>query len=324
MPGFYMLSLLSGFFEIAPFVIALHGKGVMAALTVALCYQLGNLAPCPLRLSLAMTRAAALCGAAFLAVYALTGLFPLLCIAVALLSIALQSARSSEKSAMSKPLKRLLRVAGFGLGLFGMPLALLISGAAAVVLVWMGKSNNLGSAVFVPRLNAMNAVMVLHQVHYFSYCYAAIALAAVYAGTGAALGLFLAGWVVYITAARLYRRYQLQQAFFFGHSLLVLLLLGMYFVPSLPLKAALWVLTGLGGTTEFCIARLSRERGGTGDGGIFAENTGHVLGVALCMAAYALTQELFAVLFVSAAAAGGAIVLMAVVVLLGRRHFQCV
>jgi len=309
---FYVLSLLSGFFELAPFVAALRGEGVLPALIVVLCYQLGNAAPCPLRLSQLSIKTAALAGAAFLAVYFKTGFFPLLCAATVLASAAIQSARSMVKSSASKPLKRLLRVAGFALGLFGAPLTLLLAGTAAAAVICGGKAGAGRNSLVLPRLNAVNAAMILHQVHYFSYCYAAIAFTAARAGMAAALLLFLAGWVVYISAARLYRGHGLAPSFFAGHSLLVLLLLGIFFAPSMAVKAVLWVLTGIGGTTEFCLAKLSLERGGSADGGTFAENAGHVLGAALSIAVYAIAKDLLPAVLVSAAAALGAIALMAV------------
>jgi len=313
MLNFYVLSLLSGFFELAPFVAALNSEGILAALIAAMFYQLGNLTPCPLKLSRTAIRTAALAGTVLFAAYFKTGFFPLLCAATALLSIAIQSARSMIKTNASKPLKRLLRVVGFGLGLFGAPLLLLISAAAAALFVYTGKSNAERSAFAPPRLNLVNIAMVLHQIHYFSYCYAAIAFTAVFAGTAAALGLFLAGWAVYIIAARFYSGRGLVHSFFFGHSLLVMLLIGMFFVPSMALKAVFWVLTGIGGTTEFCLAKLSLERGGTPGGGTFAENTGHVIGAVFCVVFYAITGDLLPVVFISAAAALGAIIIMAVV-----------
>jgi len=313
MLSFYVLSLLSGFFELAPFVVALKSEGILAALIATLFYQLGNLTPCPLKLSRIAIRTAALAGTALFAAYFKTGFFPLLCAATALLSIAIQSARSMIKTNAPKPLKRLLRVVGFGLGFYGAPLLLLISGAAAALFVYTGKSDAERSAFTPPRLNLVNIAMVLHQIHYFSYCYTAIAFTAVFAGTAAALGLFLAGWAVYIIAVRFYRGRELVHSFFFGHSLLVLLLLGMFFVPSMALKAVFWVLTGIGGTTEFCLAKLSLERGGTPGGGTFAENAGHVLGVALGVIFYAITGDLLPVVLISAAAASGAIILMAAV-----------
>jgi hypothetical protein len=313
MLNFYFLCLLSGFFEIAPFVAALGGNGIQAALIVALFYQLGNLTPCPLKLSRMTIRTAALAGTVLFAAYLTTGFFPLLCAAVALTSLAIQGIRCIIKNNASKPLKRFLRVAGFGLGLFGTPLLLLISGAVTAIFVFTEKSGDGRSALVLPRLNFVNIAMILHQIHYFSYCYAAIAFTAVLAGSAAALGLFLAGWMVYITAARFYRGHGLVLSFFFGHSLLVMLLMGMFFAPSMVLKAVFWILTGIGGTTEFCLARLSIERGGTPDGGTFAENAGHVLGAAVCAVFFAVTGNLLSVVLISAAAALGAIILMAVV-----------
>jgi len=312
MLGFYALSLLSGFFEIAPFAFALQDKGILTALVVVLCYQIGNLAPCPLKLSGRVIRAVVLIGSLLLAVYCKIGLFPFLCAATALLSTAIQSARSSAKQGASKPIKRFLRVAGFALGLLGAPLTLLIAGVAAVLFVWVGKFDTGRSSITMPRFNAINYAMVLHQIHYFSYCYAAIAFTAALTNMAIALGFFLAGWAVYILAPRLYNGYKLAHSFYAGHSFLVLALLSMFFMPSMLFKAVLWILTGLGGTTEFCLARLSMERGGSSDGGTFAENAGHILGVTLGIVAYIITNDISSTILVAATAALGAISLTAV------------
>lgn len=317
MMNFYLLSLLSGFFEIAPFVLALRTEGVLAALTLSFCYQLGNLTPCPLTLSRHATKAAALFGGVALAIYAGIGYFPPLCVATILLSSAIQTARSASKANASKPIKRTLRVTGFGLGFFGMPFSLLAAGVLAATLVVTNECGGKKSTLTLPRLNYVNIAMILHQVHYFVYCYAAIALAIEYTSASGALTLFVASWVAYILGAKLYRGRGLSMSFFAGHTLLFCLFLGIFFAPSMSVKAVLWILTGLGGTTEFCLARLAGKHGGGADGGTFAENIGHVLGTVLCIAIYVATQNLAVTVLAAAAAALGAIIVMAAMTLRG-------
>ena len=68
---------------------------------------------------------------------------------------------------------------------------------------------------------------------------------------------------------------------------------------GMGVMVALWISTGFAATTEFCIVRFSRDLGGSADGGTFAENAGHVLGVMAGAAAYALTGELMATVVVA-------------------------
>jgi hypothetical protein len=89
--------------------------------------------------------------------------------------------------------------------------------------------------------------------------------------------------------------------------LLALILTGLYFAPSLPLKIVLYLLTGVGGTTEFCIGGLGKKWGFyNADAQNLSENFGHVLGVASCLILFILwgdlkISSLFAAVFALAA-----------------------
>jgi hypothetical protein len=329
MATFYFLSLLSGILEIAPFILLLRTEGILAALAVALCYQLGNLTPCPVALSGKQVKLAAVLSTVMFTAFALFGALPFLYVAVVCGSAAVQSTRAHSKENATKLLKRSLRVAGFGLGFIcgGAAAGRWFLAAAGLILTVIAadrrqtREPDSKPALVLPRLNRMNIVSIIHQVHYFAYCYAALALAFVYAGPWAAMGLFILNWLVYVYGAQIYppeRKWG--RSFILAHTLLTLVLLGIFFIPSLAVKAVLWVATGLFGTTEFCAVRLSLKTGGTKQGSTFAENTGHVLGVLVCMAVYVVTGSLLNTVPTGAAAACCAVLLTSVNLLTQRRQ----
>jgi hypothetical protein len=306
MAFFYALSFLSGFFETGPLMMALssgfiRGEGpeparaaasaIAQALACALCYQIGNLSPRPLELSKPMAVISGIAGACCFILAALPLPPPVVLAArlggTALCSLCVQSARGVMKSGAPKMLKRGARVAGFALGFFCTPL---IAPAAAVLAFVLALASPRRAApltcrVTLPRLEGLNFVMIFHQMHYFAYCYAAFIAAFRLGGRSAAAAAFIASWIVYIISPLLYRKAgDLRKVFFLGHTLLIFLLLGLYAAPSMPLMIVFYLLTGIGGTTEFCIGGLAKQRGVYHeDAQGFSENLGHVLGTAFCL-----------------------------------------
>jgi hypothetical protein len=127
--------------------------------------------------------------------------------------------------------------------------------------------------------------MIFHQMHYFVYCYAAFIVAFELGGRTAAVIIFLLNWIIYVVSPLLYSRAKdFRKVFLFGHSLLVILLAALYFAPSTEIKIILYLLTGIGGTTEFCIGKLAKKWDlYSEDAQNFSENFGHVFGVASCL-----------------------------------------
>jgi len=67
------------------------------------------------------------------------------------------------------------------------------------------------------------------------------------------------------------------------------LLMGVYYPALITL---LWIITGSGGGTVFCLERINERRHELSKADIgFAENPGHVLGVLAGPAAYVLSSE---------------------------------
>jgi hypothetical protein len=290
---FYTLSFLSGFFEIGPLMMILNDRGAAAAIMAAVCYQAGNLVPRPLYLSRGFVLALGILSAGF---FSLAFLLPVktlslvsLFIGTALISAVIQSARSGMKSGAPKMLKRGTRAAGFALGFFcSLPLAaagaVAVAGIAACCLFRSPASS--GKTRFtLPAFSLLNITMIFHQMHYFVYCYAMYIAFRLSGSAFTAMSAFLISWAVYVLSPLLYKKAKnYRNAFFLGHSLLAGILAALYFVPDLRLKIVLWTLTGVGGTTEFCIGALAGQRLDNGNEAMgFSENCGHVLGVVVCL-----------------------------------------
>jgi hypothetical protein len=326
---FYALSFLSGFFETGSLMMGLSPlftrvttpeaaqvltSAIIRALACALCYQIGNLVPRPLELPKSMVITSGILGA-FCFTCVLLPLPPVTVLAASLLgtlsvSACIQSARSVMKSGAPKMLKRGARIAGFALGFFCTPN--LIAAAAVLTVLFtvvvLRRVPAIKARLILPRVNGLNIVMVFHQMHYFVYCYAVLIAAFERGGKTAAILAFLLSWIVYLLSPLLYRKVKdLRKVFFLGHSLLVLILTGLYLAPSLPLKIVLYLLTGIGGTTEFCIGGLGKKWGiYNEDAQNFSENLGHVLGVTSCLILFIICGDLkisslFAAVFALAA-----------------------
>jgi len=285
---FSLLNLISGFIETGAVIFALSNFGAEIALVSALLYQIGNLVPFPIRLSKQLT----LNFAAVSIILMLTGMFVPVCglAAVPFLSAAVQSVRAGMKTESGKTRKRVFRILGFLLGFSFQP----VFGTACAALTLCGalRDDIHGkTAIALPKFGKLQAIMVLHQMHYFVYCYAVMITAYQFGGALLAAGLFFAGWLAYVFVPRLYKNFgNYRRIFLFGHSLLFTLLLTMFFAPSLPVKAFLWLLTGFGGTTEFCIKKLETQYDCYNElNHNCAENFGHILGVIACLPVFMLS-----------------------------------
>ena len=130
--------------------------------------------------------------------------------------------------------------------------------------------------------------MVLHQSHYFSYCYALPLLFDQFALGGRPLiGIWFAcGWVSYLSAETIWRRFSPTRTFLVGHVCLVVLLVAMAKFSHFPwLLVGLWVLSGLGGGTVYCLTILHQAEGWPHRRLEVAEDLGHLLGVLVSIAA---------------------------------------
>jgi uncharacterized membrane protein YphA (DoxX/SURF4 family) len=315
---FSLLNLISGFLETGVIIFALGTHGIEVALIAALLYQLGNLVPYPVRIS----RRIAVGFSVTACILMIAGLFfPLASvISVVFLSAALQSVRAQMKTSQNKIPKRFVRTMGFLLGFLFVP----ISGVICAIVVCLyavltgtsepDSENPAKTKIKLPKFRRMHTLMVVHQMHYFVYCYSIIIIAYDYGGALCAAGLFFAGWLLYVYAPKLrpYKGSNYYRIFYVGHWLLIGIMLTMYLTPTMPIAlAVLWILTGLGGTTEFCIGKLEEQHGEHDEyTRCCSENYGHVFGVLACMAIYVITGNLMYTILASPIFAAVAIALM--------------
>jgi hypothetical protein len=355
--------LFDGLRETAETWDMVRGSAIPLALGAALCYQLGNLIPSPFKLSRPAVMASAALAVAGFVFYALSGspgspwiLLP----PVFFCSAAIQAIRGGIKTQVSKTRKRLVRILGFGSGFFCSPLLAAAGAVTLLAAIFWDSYRHRHSAKrqdrFLSgkrlvdlssfRFGLLDWVMVFHQMHFFTYCYVIIIAAYQIGGTWMAIIVFLPGWFSYTLSETRYLKiaeralekrgrdkpeepgdrkdyFPWQRFFIFGHSLLIVLLLGLYLVPSLGIQFLLWVLTGLGGTTVFCIKKLKEDwQGepavtGNGESQAVSENAGHVLGTLCCIFVSMIGGRLFYVFPLSAVFVGIAIVIMLISV---RQH----
>ena len=307
---FLLLSLISGLIETGTVIFALRHFGPETALLAAILYQIGNLVPFPLRLSKLTVFILAFASGTLMVIGVF---FPIAVIfAIPCMSASLQSIRGEFKKHSPKMQKRIFRTIGFLLGFIFTPVIGIISATIIVIYSLISNAYSSKTIVTLPKFNKLHLVMIFHQMHYFVYCYIVMIVAYQYGGALFAAGLFFAGWITYVIAPILYRNSDnYKKIFLFGHLLLVVLLVSMFFIQSLPAMAFLWIMTGFGGTTEFCIGRLAKKYD------LFnevnhncAENYGHILGVLVCLFAFVLTNSLYLPLLLSAMFASCAMVTM--------------
>ena len=279
---FLALSLLSGALELGSLFYALEIQAPVPLL-FPLVYQLGNLLFFPALVTPRRARGLCILGLTL----AVLGTPVLFLPALLAASLCVQAARTEQKSACPTWLKRTFRIGGF---LFS-PLAAVLPGlilASCLLTAWMTLAR--GSGARASEETILLPVMVFHQMHYFTYAY--IMPAWVLARTGSLLAAavsFALTWIVYLipqAAAERAKHISHRAVFFACHSFLLLVLAAMCIAAALDrpwVLAALWMLTGLGGGSVFCIQKLTPACRNTDL--TLSENAGHVLGclTAVCL-----------------------------------------
>ncbi len=198
--------------------------------------------------------------------------------------------RARPEDSPSPARKRGARVAGFAAAAvlpFWASLAAILAG------VLTASALRLKAAPEVrPRLTGhpIEPVMILHQTHYFTYCYGLLLILSHLAGGPMFVGVWFGiGWITYLSAERLWSRTPLAYALVLGHLFVALTLGGLATLGHEPWGAVLtWTLTGFGGGTVYCLTRLHRGAGGHFEGLDLAEDLGHVGGTVIALLAVSL------------------------------------
>jgi hypothetical protein len=321
------LAVAASLLELGPLVALLKdGDGLLALLLAGLAYQVGNAAPRPAILTGRIVLALLTLVAAGLLVLTPASSIAWLA-AIALLSWALQAVRRaiSADGPANQPTtvqKRTARVIGFIaaalLPLGGWLIGVVILIACAIPLLQASPEARAPQAQGFGH--PLEWTMLVHQTHYFTYAYAVPFLAAQSTLGGTSLvGLWFAcGWITYLSAESLWRRWAPRTVFIVGHLALALVLALMSTTSAMPwLTIAFWVLSGFGGGTVYCLTLLHKREGLAHERLERAEDAGHLLGVMLAiLGVYFLNWNAITLpLIGSIWAIGAALAMMAMLVL---------
>ncbi len=302
MNRYLLLSLCTGIFECGALVLALSiAEGLpWLGLLYGFSWQIGNALAkyarpypvCQRLFELSFVLAAVLLN---------SGLY--LAPVFASLAQNLQYVRGHYQDGSRVLTKRTYRVLGFvvgglfyipGIALFGWILCAILLGAHSNFRMLKKRQ-----PVKKRQWSFMSTVMVFHQIHYFLYAYGIawilhekdnIPLAAV----GAA---FAAGWIIYLAVEPIFGKVNYSRTLSLGHVFVAAVLLLMSSDTANGYSTILWVATGLGGGTVYCIHRL----GGPEAEMDLAEEIGHWVGPLLAITIFLVGFDWDTVLRVAAA-----------------------
>jgi hypothetical protein len=303
---FLLLSCISGMVELGGIFYTINNNySIVEIIGIGLAYQIGNLVPNPLRAN-KFTTVIASCFSllAFIAFQFYATNYYLLFIAFVAAAITIQSVRSLQKDNVGTTTKRSFRVLGFLVSPFvGIPgniaISFLLVGICCFT-TWSHRHNQL----MKPRISSINLIMIFHQIHYFSYAYFVLLQlehVAGIAGWSNDLNLLLAaaaftlGWLTYIAVPHLYTKNTFAKYFIIGHCFVSLLLFLMGILHNSPMFILLWILTGFGGGTVFCIEKMNKiTYHSSKPDMVFSENLGHIIGVCTGLFSYLISGHNFA------------------------------
>jgi len=311
---FYFTCVLSGIIELGAVMWGLgQGYSVEYALGLTISYQIGNILLFLINERIRAKQSFYLAGGVVLSI---TMLFLknaeikyiVAFILFAGLSTSIQTMRSAVKSKEPRWRKRCFRVLGFLLSAmmyrYGTVLLVAISIMLFVLSILTPKFDD---TCWIKKLirgeygkNKICITMVIHQMHYFVYCYAMLTIALLYyKNPWIASAWFIGNWIPYIITEPLIKYSKKEKWMTFliaGHILVAGLLLFMdIFINkgNIPLAMLLWVFTGFGGGNVFCIKKsLAPVKEYHNMVWVFSENIGHILGVLVIFVVACVTSNI--------------------------------
>ena len=297
------LGACASLLELGPIITLIReDSGILPILLAGLSYQIGNATPYPRNLG------------KFAPLFAITLLASIGVLtaptstvtwyaSIALMGWALQFVRrwlttQSDAGIPKTAQKRIARVVGFIFAaVFDSTVWLalvVIVMTSALMFVRKIPLSQKKSTVSFSRLSRLEWTMLVHQMHYFAYCYAVPLLTAeTVLGGSTYIGLwFAAGWVSYLSAEALWSRFNPSIVFLCGHTFLAFVLILMWGLQPWPFASLLlWILSGFGGGSVFCITLMHRSEGLDHSRLEHSEDLGHLLGVVLAIAMILLGNE---------------------------------
>lgn len=314
---FLVLSTFSGVVELGCILLGLTlHLPLLLVVTIGLAYQIGNLVPVPCQINKTLTiTACVLALVCFALSFFLDVRFVFLCAGYSFMAMTIQSLRGIHKAQVSTSLKRSFRILGFLLApLLSVPLSLVITLVLLPIAFFSDfPAARKKSSVLIPPLKFINWIMIVHQMHYFSYGYFIVLIIYQYAHSSTLIVtlVFILGWISYTSIAHLLRGQHYVQYFVLGHTWLALVLVLLGLSTNGLIATLLWILTGFGGGTVFCLEKINEQTHHSSKEALtFSENIGHILGVGLGMVAYQITQNTQIPVFCAACCAAVAMICM--------------
>lgn len=314
---FLVFSIVSGFVELGGVFWSIEkGYSIVKIVGLGLAYQLGNLIPVPLQINRKIATILSLLAGCFIGINCFYKTSYTLCfVSTVFLAMVIQFARSEVKDNISTTLKRTFRVIGFMVAPFyNLYLAFAITILILLLVILQKNKQKLG---FIKcKIKMLNIAMIIHQMHYFGYVYFLIIILVMQNQDLHKLTygiIFTFSWLTYILVPHVIRGSKYFKYFIIGHAFLASLLLVMAASYRLTYAIILWILTGFGGGTVFCVGKINQENKVCSKYDLtFSENIGHILGVLGGILSYQITGKLYVPIIFSAVCAFCAMIVMAV------------
>lgn len=301
---FLLFSTLTGFIEIGSVIFAVNSLFTINQIIIlVLFYQIGCFFPVNIKLSKNIIYFFAVLCIIFYMYMLINGVeYFLVLISTLLNSICLQTVRNLQKSNISTYLKRIFRIFGFAISPNFSVLIMFIFSIIIFIGCYKSTIKQI-NAISFEKIRFPYHIMIIHQMHYFSY-YSIILIVFMkidqYQGYFTSF-IFVLGWVTYTITPYFLTKRKYEAYFMYGHIFLFIILLSMFFITNTNIRIILWILSGFGGGTVFCIEKIFIHRS------IYkktsmdtSENIGHLLGLFSCFLINNLFSSIDSTIFISA------------------------
>ena len=284
--------MISGMVEVGLIVLGYNlNLSITKIVLLGLAYQLGNCVPNPINLNKRGIEILSIGGLLSIFTYILSEKYIFLFFSAICLAIVIQSIRSVQKGNVRTSIKRTFRIIGFMLSyLLNIWMIMAIYGILIYTVFKYSKNSEI--AILKPKIRFINIIMIVHQIHDFSYCYFIILLIVDLLNNGRLylIGLlFSLGWLTYSYIPEIIKGKKYEKYLIVGHIYLSIILIMLANAKGIWI-VVFWVLTGFGSGTVYCISKIVEKDIGEGakDDITFSENIGHILGIVIGLIGYVL------------------------------------
>lgn len=306
---FLLFSLFSGFVELGNVFWAIDNNySILSCIGLGLAYQIGNLVPVPIKLNKTVNLMFVIISLCLTLIYIFICKYYFFFFIITILTaMCIQNVRSIMKDSISTTVKRSFRILGFVLAPVCYNEKVLLFIISLILLVTIIQHNEQRLIIEKCKVKTINLVMIVHQMHYFSYVYFIICIMVIQntnLGKIVYGSLFALSWLTYIVMPHVLQKDTYAKYFIIGHSFLTLTLICMFLFRANPLIILFWILTGFGGGTVFCIGKINNSKEFCAKIDLtFSENIGHILGVIGGGLSFIITNNIYSPIIFSSVCA---------------------